>query len=254
MFLAVLVTTIAVLVAPLPERWQLRLIPADLPKLPGPFWGTVWSHGTSPRGGGGWTEWIAFAPGTDKTGAAVALSRTSGRPGREKETARTVPLAVHGPLVSFDGKLYTAALTESKSMDGTRVTPVLTLGAAVEFKPNAWYQAFTEEFSDGTARVTELLAEFAVDPRTNEEGEAKLRKYVRMAADRDGELIEFAGTFRKAEGQFGPARRITGSPRSGGTVHMWLELPYQSVAPRFYTAPALRLTGPSAPAPPPGGP
>src|SRR5262249_47824875 len=160
-----------------------------------------------------------FTPETDKANAEVIIVRTGGESGRgapgsgpaqEKTVARTLPLAVHGPLVEFDRKLYTVALTEWKLDDG-RAVPVLTLGAAVEVKPNVWYQAYTEEFTDRTARVTEILAEFASDPRTNAEGKAKLRRFVRMLTERDGELTEFDGTFRRTKDKTEPEVRISGN-------------------------------------------
>jgi hypothetical protein len=235
----------------LPARWLLKLLPADAAPLPDSFWKSTWTSGTSPRG---WTEWLTFGRNVKNEGE-VTITRREGFPGGERVKARTVPLAVAGPLVEFDKKLYTVAITERKSADGTQVTPLLTLGAAVEVKPNVWYQAYSEEFPDGKARVTELLAEFAVDPRANEDGKVKFRKFVRTLSDREGALTEYDGTFTKGRGRSGPAVRIADSVQVGelGTVsRVWMDLPSKEFPARFDTSPAVTLaaTTDAAPKPP----
>lgn len=227
--------------APLPDRFLLKLAPADLPKLPDTFWKTTWldaSGGRNPRAG--WTEWIEFAPGAQQKEAGVTFTKQTGLPEDGKVTVRSAPLAVHGALVEFDRKLYTVALTERKGDEG-KTRKYLTLGAAVEIKPNVWYQAFSEEFSDGTGRVTELSAEFAVDPRKEKEGKATVRQYVRALDERQGKLTEFEGEFTPAKGKFGPAVRVWGKLLPGGAKHVWFELPYETLPPRFDTAPFKQL-------------
>src|SRR5262249_41920748 len=126
---------------------------------------------------------------------------------------------------------------------------------AIEVKPNVWYQAYSEDFSDGKVRVTELLAEFAVDPRKEKEGKAKVRQFVRTLTEREGELTEYDGEFVPAKGKFGPAVRIWGQLKGGGAKNVWLELPYEEMPARFNTAPFKQLTAapvaaPKPPAPP----
>lgn len=48
--------------ATLPDRWLLKLVPADLSNLADQFWKTTWSESFDPRPGGGWVEWTRFAP------------------------------------------------------------------------------------------------------------------------------------------------------------------------------------------------
>jgi hypothetical protein len=245
--------------APLPDRWLLKFAPAEPKALPDEFWKSTWWHSNSPRFGGGWSEWLEFGK-VRKSEAEATITRREAQVGfgpkqnDVKLTVRTVPLAVHGPVVEFDRKLYTVAITEWKSLDGKRITAVLVLGAAVEIKPNVWYQAYSEAFSDGKVRVTELLAEFADDPRTKDEGKAKLRKFVRMLTEPEGELIEFEGTFRRTKDKLPREVRISGTVGTGaseGTVHVWLGLADGEVPAKFDTAPSLRLTAVTEPAPKP---
>jgi len=240
---------------PLPDRWLLKLAPKDLPKTPEAFWKTTWTRHFNPREGGGWTEWLAFAPDTDKANAEVTVTRQNFRfPGLDLKapTVRTAPLAVHGPLVEFDGKLYTVAISEWKARDG-RVTPLLNLGSAVEVKPNVWYQAFSDDLGEGKGKVTELLAEFAADPRTKNEGKVTVRKHLRMLTEAKGEATEFEGTFAKKERGSRPGVEITGflkkSKAEPEAVRLWLQLAADEEPAAFNLARHERLAGASEPAP-----
>ena len=105
--------------------------------------------------------------------------------------------------------------------------------------------------------MTELLAEFAVDPREGRQGEG--RQFVRMLTEREGELTEYDGEFVPAKGKFGPAVRIWGKLKDGGAKNVWFELPYEELPPRFDTAQFKLLNAaltappkPAQPALPPG--
>lgn len=233
--------------SPLPDRWLLKLAPADLPKLPEAFSKTTWFDSFIPRSlRGAWEEWTSFAPATDKkAGEVTVIHRGSVRDRRSENatevTSRVSPLAVHGPLVEFDRKLYTVALTERKTAEGKTIKH-LNLGAAVEVKPNVWYQAYSEDFTDGKVRVTEILTEFVADPRKEKEGKAKVKLFVRMLTEREGELTEYDGEFVPAKGRYGPAVRVWGKLKDGGAKNVWLELPYEEMPARYNMAPFKHLS------------
>jgi hypothetical protein len=240
---------------PIPERWLLKLTPNELPKLPDEFAKTTWGQSYNPRAGGGWTEWFAFAPEAGE----VTVTRQGFRfPGVDVDakgvTVRTAPLAVHGPLVEFDRKLFTVALTEWKAKDG-KAMPLLHLGAAVEVSPNVWYQAFSDELSNNKVRVTELLAEFATDPRKKDEGKVMVRKHVRMLDEKEGETTEFEGAFAKKELGSRAGVEITGEVRKRGAEpthgRLWLQLAADEVPAKFNLAQSTRLAAASEPAPKP---
>lgn len=235
--------------APVPDRWLLKLAPAEVPKLPDAFWTTAWFDSFNPRSlRGAWTEWTAFAPGADKKGPEASVIQKSGRLDDEKVTAHVSPLAVHGPIVEFNRRLYTAALTERKYEGKT--LKYLNLGAAVEFKPNAWYQAYSETFTGGKVRVTEILTEFAADPRKEKEGKAKVKRFVRMLTEREGELAEFDGEFVPVKGRYGPAVRVSWKVK-GAAGHVRLEMPYEEMPAHFDTAPFRHLSAATGDAPKP---
>jgi hypothetical protein len=245
--------------APLPDRWLLKFAPAEPKALSDEFWNSTWWHGSIPRFGGGWSEWIEFGK-VRKSEAEATITRLESQGGfgakqpGDKLTVRTVPLAVHGPLVEFDRKLYTAAIVERQSTDGKRASAMLVLGAAVEIKPNVWYQAYSDELSEGKVRVTELLAEFTVDPRTKDEGKATLRKFVRILTEPEGELTEFEGTFQRTNDKVPREVQISGTAGTGAskaTVRVKLGLPDGEVPAKFGSAPILRVIATTDPAPKP---
>lgn len=241
---------VALLVSPasVPNRWLLKLTPAELPKLSDTFWKTTWFDSFNPRSlRGAWTEWTAFAPGTGTKGPEVTVIHKSGRFDDQTITGRVSPLAAHGPLVEFDRRLYTVALTERQNVEGKTIK-YLNLGAAIEFKPNAWYQAYSETFTDGKVRVTERLVEFASDPRKEKGGKAKVQIFVRMLTERKGELTEYDGEFTAIKGRYGSAVRVTGKV-GNGVGHIRLELPYEEVPAHFDTAPFRQLSAANGDAP-----
>jgi hypothetical protein len=240
---------------PIPKRWLLKLTPKELPKLPAAFSKITWAQNSNPRDGGGWTEWFAFAPDAGE----VTVTRQRFRfPGVDVDakgaTVRTAPLAVHGPLVEFDRKLFTVALSEWKSSEG-KVTPLLNLGAAVEVRPNVWYQAFSDEIANNKVRVTELLAEFVTDPRTQDEGKVTVRKHLRMLDEMEGEATEFEGTFAKKKLGSRTGVEVAGFAKKSGAepapVRLWLQQADDEVPAKFNLAQTLRLAAASEPAPKP---
>jgi hypothetical protein len=228
--------------APLPDRWLLKLAPAELPQLPDQFWKNNWWESYSPRSRDGqWEQWTTFAPGTDKKASEATIVRASSR----RVSGRTMPLAVHGPLVDFDGTLYTVALTEKWAR------PLLFLGAAVEVQPNVWYQAYSEKFAGGEVRVTEIRAEFAADPRKVKNGKAKVQLFVRMLTDREGERTEFAGEYRPNESKKGREVLIWGKVNANASKTVSLELPHGVSPPTFEPHSLTQLIGTTSKAPNP---
>jgi hypothetical protein len=175
--------------APLSDRWLLKLLPDDLPPTPDRLYAVTW-YNRSDGGSGGldlgedaWELWVEFRKADRDRPAETVLTRTgaaaTGRrigmwrpPPVTTTDRRAVPLAVHGPLVEFDRRLYTATTGTRKF--GRKDIPdreVLNLGAAVELKGKVWYQAGTRVAEDGkTVSVEEWRLEFKDDPRTAAEG------------------------------------------------------------------------------------
>ena len=78
--------------ASIPERWLLKLMPKELPKLPEAFSKTTWTEQHNPRAGGGWIDWYAFAPEAGE----VTVTRRNFRgfdadAGTKGVTVRTAP-------------------------------------------------------------------------------------------------------------------------------------------------------------------
>ncbi len=241
--------------ASIPDRWLLKLAPKELPKLPEAFSKTTWTQHYNPRAGGGWISWYAFAPEAGE----VTVTRQNLRDfdvdaGAKGVTVRTAPLAVHGVLVEFDRKLYTVGLSEWKKAE-EKATPLLNLGAAVEVRPNVWYQAFSGELGKGKSKVTELVTEFAVDPRKVGEGKVTVRKHMRMLDEAEGESTEFEGTFAKKDYGFRLGVEITGSIKKPGAeptpVRLWLQHASDEVPANFNLASTVSLAATSEPTPKP---
>jgi hypothetical protein len=216
--------------ASLPDRWLLKLAPAEPPKLPEQFWKNNWSEDYFPRGGGGWEQWTTFAPSTDKKAAEVTKVHQSDR----GVNGRKTPLAVHGPLLEFDRTLYTVALTEKARR------AFLFLGASVEIQPNVWYQAYSEKFAGGQVRVTEVRVEFAADPRKVKTGKAKVQLFVRMLTEREGERTEF-------DGEYGPVREgrevlIWGKVNANASKSVSMKLPHGASPASFESAQLRQLS------------
>lgn len=170
--------------------------------------------------------------------------------GWEREvTGRTALLAIHGPLVEFDRKLYTVGLTERR-IEGMKTVPLLNLGSAVEVKPNVWYQAYSEEFSHGGMRVTEIKAEFASDPRREQQGKAKLQMIVRMHSEREGKRTEVDGEFRPAMNHRSTVI-VWGKLNAIESMSVLLRLPHGEIPARFDTAPFRKLIATSEQVPNP---
>lgn len=180
--------------APIPERWLLKYAPKDMPPMPEAFAAKTWYRDWFPRFGKAWEEWVAFSPEALARPGTATITRADARDNDEpKLTVRTVPLAVHGRLVEYDGRLYTAGVGNWAFMQPTPVD-VLDLGAAVELPDNVWYQAASGGGKDEPTWVQEWRMEFSDDPRTAKEGKVKVRGFLRETTSRDGE--DFAGEFR----------------------------------------------------------
>lgn len=192
--------------APLPERWLLQLAPDDLKRTPPNLLSQTWYDSHQTRAiGTGWERWVQFRAGYLGGPATVTITKLSERefvrpPVVSEPVHRTLPLAVHGPLVEFDRKLYTAVSRPLRVGMKQSVTQQLHLGAAVELKDNVWYQAGTRTAPDGkTATVEEWLLEFKADPRKVGAGTASVRGRERLLTERTG--IAFSQELRfTAEG------------------------------------------------------
>jgi hypothetical protein len=194
--------------APIPTRWQLQLVPRDLPPLPGSFYTTTWMRSYDPRMGGGWYETYRFGRDTLTTPGVVTINRTPPHPidrprggggfggpqELQKDPNREVPLAVYGPLVEFEGQLQMVAVVDREPGDDYP-GPVLR-ATAIETRKNVWYQAKSEHFSIGPARVEECRLEFADDPRVKDEGRVTVRYSIRMTDEQKGETGEFEVRFK----------------------------------------------------------
>lgn len=195
--------------APLPDRWLLKLLPDKLPPLPDRFYTETWyHHSLAPRIGINWELWAGFRkPGQGRRAEAIltlpdgvgtgfghhlgsglfSLERMPAKPGH-----RNVPLAVHGPLVEFNRRLYTATIRTSKAVAGQHAErEMLHLGSAIEVKDLVWYQAGTVSPKNGKGpSVEEWLIEFKDDPRTSDRGKAILRGHWRVLTEPEGESYE----------------------------------------------------------------
>jgi hypothetical protein len=122
------------------------------------------------------------------------LERLPTRPGH-----RIVPLAVHGPLVEFDRKVYTATILAGK----------LHLGSAIEVRERVWYQAGTRKpMGSKGVLVEEWLIEFREDPRTADLGKARLRGHWRPLTKLEGESFDAEVTFQAGKSYTG-GRTVT---------------------------------------------
>ena len=156
--------------APIPERWLLNYAPKDMPALPDAFAGKTWFHRSFPRiADRVWEEWVALAPAVESPPGTATITRASRVGSKPRLTVRTVPLAVYGRLVEFDGRLFTVAVGRWAHEQPTP-TDVLDLGAAVELPGNVWYQAASLNVKGEPTRVQEWKLEFSDDPRIAKEG------------------------------------------------------------------------------------
>jgi hypothetical protein len=196
--------------APLPDRWLLKLVPEKLPPLPDRFYASTWyaTTGPFPSFGPSWEFWAEFRkagqdrpaeavltlPGTDQAGfGGVSFGQLPTTRGH-----RTVPLAVHGPLVEFERRLYTATIRTLKSIPGQHAErEMLHLGSAIELKNRVWYQAGTTTPMNGKGlSVEEWRIEFEDDPRTADRGTATLRGHWRVLTEPEGESFDAEIRFR----------------------------------------------------------
>src|SRR5262245_8864829 len=183
--------------APLPDRWLLKLFPDDLPPLPDRVFDVTWYDKHDSRASTlSWILWVEFRRANRLRSAEAVVTRlgdgdpsarwTRGRTSTP-QGRRSVPLAVHGPLVEFDRQLYTATLRTGKIGDDIPDREFLHLGSAVEVKGRVWYQAGTRTAEDGkTVTVEEWRLEFKSDPRTAREGVVTVRHHSREITKPDG--------------------------------------------------------------------
>ncbi|MFO0799994.1 MAG: hypothetical protein U0804_21185 [Gemmataceae bacterium] len=180
--------------APLPDRWLLTLAPADLPRTPANLYSHTWFDAYYGRAvGTAWERWVQFRPAYLGGPATVSITKIGERDRigpdvRPDPVSRTLPLAVQGPLVEFDRKLYTAVSRPYRVGMTASATQQLHLGAAVELKDRVWYQAGTRTAADGkTVTVEEWRLEFAADPRITDAGTVTVRAHLRPFGQRGGE-------------------------------------------------------------------
>jgi len=223
--------------APLPDRWMLKLLPDNLLPLPDRIYDVTWYNRRDSRSSlDSWVLWAEFRRANrDRPAEAVVTLIGHGTPWTVRPTGRvpppqgrrSVPLAVHGPLVEFDGRLYTATLRTGKiAGDDVPNREFLHLGSAVELKNHVWYKAGTVTATDGKmVTVEEWRLDFKDDPRIAAEGIVTVRHHSRVFTKPDGE--SFSADLRfKAEppNDRSRARVITFLPPHGRILHR--ELPY----------------------------
>jgi hypothetical protein len=178
--------------APLPDRWLLQLVPDKLPPLPDAFYTTTWYDSFFPRGvTRSWELWLTFRKADAARPAEATILRLAERfpdtPHSPPPAPRVVPLAVHGPLVEFDGRLYTATVRPWKrGPDPKDVRDTLHLGSAVEATERVWYQAGTTTVPNGKTLVEEWRLEFKDDPRKAAAGTATVRGHWRIVTEPEG--------------------------------------------------------------------
>jgi hypothetical protein len=174
--------------APIPERWLLKYAPKDMPALPEAFAAKTWYHRYFPRFVSlAWEEWVAFTPATGSTPGAAKITRADrGEDDKPRLTVRTVPLAIHGRLVEYDGRLFTVGIGRWAHEQPTP-TDVLDFGVAVELPGNVWYQAASLNEKGEPTRVQEWKLEFSDDPRTAKQGRATVRGFGRVVTEIEGE-------------------------------------------------------------------
>ncbi len=199
--------------APLPDRWLLKLIPDGLPSLPDRFYAVTW-YDRDPRYArwgdaiSGWEVWADFRKPGPRRPAEAFLTETGQRPWPSNQIGtgfplagwghRTARLAVHGPLVEFEGRLFTATIrTRKDALDPQADREVLHLGSAIELKDRVWYQAGTvTPLSGGAVSVEEWRIEFRDDPRTADRGTAMLRGHWRVLTEPEGESFAAEVSFQ----------------------------------------------------------
>jgi hypothetical protein len=92
-------------------------------------------------------------------------------------------------------------------------------------RKNVWYQAGSERFTDGKVRVREYLLEFEDDPRTKDEGKAKVFSSERLATELKTELIVADATFAVRKADRDPRQVVVNfKTADGGVRHMSLTL------------------------------
>jgi hypothetical protein len=174
--------------APIPDRWLLKYAPKEMPALPEAFAKHVWYDRWFPRISlGAWEEWVEFKPETAKRpGTATITRREMGEDRKPRLTTRTVPLAVYGPLVEYDGRLFTAGIGRWAHEQPTP-TDVLDLGRAIELPGHVWYQAASQGEKGGPTWVQEWRLEFSDDPRVAKKGTVKVFGHSRETTEPEGE-------------------------------------------------------------------
>lgn len=197
--------------APLPDRWLLKLLPADLPQLPDRLYTATWfeqqHNRSSSIGKMSWQLWVEFRKGsTDQpAGAVVTLigEKTFLAPVPPFAPGhRSVSLAVYGPLIEVDGILFTSRVMPGKP--GGR-PDMLLLGSAIELKNRVWYQAGTKMNRNGQRTVVEWRFEFKDDPRTTAEGMVDVHGNTRIVAEPDSQSLDKTMKF-KAETASSPSK------------------------------------------------
>jgi hypothetical protein len=168
-------------------------------------------------------------------GDSIALWQQPTSPGH-----RSVPLAVHGPLVEFERRLYTATIRTEKIARGSQpARETLHLGSAIELKDRVWYQAGTSVPNDKGLCVEEWRIEFQNNPRTEDRGTATLRGHWRVVNKPEGESFDAVVTFHAGKTYTGGRtvtlnwptgmRQTRSLPQleiddpQGGTNIMWLD-------------------------------
>ena len=164
---------------------------------------------TTISGSAAWEFWADFRKPAQGRPAEALLTLTGWKPSglnshhitplaAPAPKNRTARLAIHGSLVEFEGRLYTATIRSGKSDISPHIErEMLHLGSAIEVKDRVWYQAGTTTPRRGQGvSVEEWRIEFRDDPRTADRGKATLRGHWRVLTKSEGESFDSEVSFQ----------------------------------------------------------
>ncbi|HEY2253104.1 MAG TPA: hypothetical protein VGH74_18655 [Planctomycetaceae bacterium] len=180
------------------ERWNLQLMPANLPQIGPWLTGTVWDQrGPQNILGRGTDQFIRFqAPGDQGAEPAIVFTTVqhhgANAQNRTTETTKTFPLVTAGPFLEYDGLIHTAFVTA----DRKRFIPHAVLRVA----DRTWYCAGSRRLPDndgapGRVEVAEYLFEFEDDPVRHDTGRLTLQQHIRTSDGPAGEVTRAATNF-----------------------------------------------------------
>jgi hypothetical protein len=168
------------------ERWQLKLVPDQLPSWPDELYGTTWvHHGLRTRSGRGHSDVLAFRKTDAAKPAQVSWTQITHNLAEKKEKTLTLPLRVEKALLEYGDQVRTAMIHQG----------VLALNVGVPVGERTWYQAYCQRFSDGKTRVQEWLFVFEDDPRKKETGKLRVKHASRLFPDGPADEWDVPATF-----------------------------------------------------------